>query len=125
MAIKEGFFVGDCVEFMSNMDDGVVDLTVTSPPYDNLRDYEGYSFDFKNIARQLYRVTKPGGIVVWVVGDKINGGRTLTSFRQGIFFSRYRFSDARCHDLSEKEYTLYAKQRLHKLLRIYVCTIAR
>ena len=66
VAIKEGFFVGDCVEFMSNMDEEVVDLTVTSPPYDNLRDYKGYSFDFENIARQLYRVTKPGGIVVWV-----------------------------------------------------------
>ena len=91
MAIKEGFFTGDCVEFMSNMDEGVVDLTVTSPPYDNLRDYKGYSFDFENIAKQLYRVTKPGGIVVWVVGDKINGGRTLTSFRQGIFFQEIGF----------------------------------
>ena len=91
MAIKEGFFVGDCVEFMSNMDEGVVDLTVTSPPYDNLRDYKGYSFDFENIAQHLYRVTKPGGIVVWVVGDKINGGRTLTSFRQAIFFQDIGF----------------------------------
>lgn len=91
MAIKEGFFVGDCVEFMSNMDEEIVDLTVTSPPYDNLRDYKGYSFDFENIAKQLYRVTKPGGIVVWVVGDKINGGRTLTSFRQGIFFQEIGF----------------------------------
>ena len=91
MAIKEGFFVANCVEFMSNMDDGVIDLTVTSPPYDNLRDYKGYSFDFKNIARQLYRVTKPGGVVVWVVGDKINGGRTLTSFRQGLFFQDIGF----------------------------------
>ena len=91
MAVKQGFFVGDCVEFMSNMDEEVVDLTVTSPPYDNLRDYKGYSFDFENIAKQLYRVTKPGGIVVWVVGDKINGGRTLTSFRQGIFFQEIGF----------------------------------
>ena len=91
MAIKQGFFVGDCAEFMSNMDEGVIDLTVTSPPYDNLRDYKGYSFDFENIAKQLYRVTKPGGIVVWVVGDKINGGRTLTSFRQGIFFQEIGF----------------------------------
>ena len=88
MAIKEGFFVADCVEFMSSMDEGVVDLTVTSPPYDNLRDYKGYSFDFGNIAKQLYRVTKRGGIVVWVVGDKINGGRTLTSSDKGYFFKR-------------------------------------
>ena len=91
MAIKEGFFVAECVDFMSNMDEEVVDLTVTSPPYDNLRDYKGYAFGFENIAKQLYRVTKPGGIVVWVVGDKINGGRTLTSFRQGIFFQEIGF----------------------------------
>ena len=51
MVLKQGFFVGDCVEFMSDMDEGVIDLTVTSPPYDNLRDYKGYSFDFENIAR--------------------------------------------------------------------------
>jgi site-specific DNA-methyltransferase (adenine-specific) len=91
MAIKEVFFVGDCVEFMCGMDEKLVDLTVTSPPYDNLRDYEGYSFDFENIAKHLYRVTKPGGLVVWVVGDKFNGGRTLTSFRQALFFQEIGF----------------------------------
>ena len=77
--IKEGVFVDDCVKFMSRMDEKSIDLTVTSPPYDNLRDYKGYSFDFENIAKHLYRVTKEGGIVVWVVGDKINGGRNLTT----------------------------------------------
>ena len=76
---------------MNNMDEGLIDLTVTSPPYDNLHDYKGYAFDFENIAWQLYRVTKPGGIVVWVVGDKINKGRTLTSFRQGLFFQEIGF----------------------------------
>ena len=89
--IKEGFFVADCVDFMRDMDEEIVDLTVTSPPYDNLRHYDGYSFDFENIAHQLYRITKTGGIVVWVVGDKINGGRTLTSFHQGIFFQEIGF----------------------------------
>ncbi len=61
-----------------------VDLTVTSPPYDNLRNYQGYDFNAKNIIRELYRATKPGGVVVWVVGDKINGGRTLTSFEHAF-----------------------------------------
>lgn len=61
MVIKEGFFVSDCVQFMSRMDKDIIDLTVTSPPYDNLRHYEGYSFEFENIATQLYRVTKSGG----------------------------------------------------------------
>lgn len=70
---------GDCVKFMHDMSKDSVDLTVTSPPYDNLRDYKGYSFPFEDIARGLYDVTKPGGILVWVVGDRINGGRSLTS----------------------------------------------
>lgn len=64
-----------------------VDLTVTSPPYDNLRDYQGYSFDFETIAKELYRVTKPGGVVVWVVGDAtVDGSETGTSFRQALYF---------------------------------------
>jgi site-specific DNA-methyltransferase (adenine-specific) len=83
----------DCVEFMQNMEENYVNLTVTSPPYDNLRNYKGYSFDFENIAKGLYRVTKVGGIVVWVVGDKItNGDRTLTSFKQAIFFQSVGFN---------------------------------
>lgn len=89
--MEEGFFVEDCVAFMSRMDEKSIDLTVTSPPYDNLRDYKGYSFAFENIATHLFRVTKQGGVVVWVVGDKINGGRTLTSFRQGLFFQDIGF----------------------------------
>lgn len=89
--LKEGFFVADCVDFMCGMDEEIIDLTVTSPPYDNLRNYDGYSFNFENIAHQLYRVTKKGGIVVWVIGDKMNGGRSLTSFRQGIFFQEIGF----------------------------------
>ncbi|MDA7990794.1 MAG: site-specific DNA-methyltransferase [Gammaproteobacteria bacterium] len=69
-----------------------VDLTVTSPPYDNLRDYRGYAFRFEAVAEGLFRVTKKGGVVVWVVGDKvIKGGRTLTSFRQGLSFQEAGF----------------------------------
>lgn len=69
-----------------------VDLTVTSPPYDNLRDYQGYEFRFEDIAKGLYRVTKRGGVVVWVVGDKIvKGSRTMTSFRQGLYFQEIGF----------------------------------
>ncbi len=78
----------DCLELMRKMDSDFIDLTITSPPYDDLRIYDGYSFDFENIARELYRVTKEGGVVVWVAGDKINGGFSLTSFRQGLFFQQ-------------------------------------
>lgn len=71
------------------MDDNTVDLTVTSPPYDKLRfeeEYE-YDFDFPAIADSLYRVTKVGGVVVWVVDDQIvDGSHTGTSFRQALYF---------------------------------------
>ncbi len=86
------FYVDNCVNFMEKMNECSVDLSITSPPYDNLRDYKGYDFDFEGIAKGLYKVTKDGGVVVWVVGDKINGGRTLTSFRQCIFFQEIGFT---------------------------------
>lgn len=77
----------DCLDLMSRMPDNFVDLVITSPPYDNLRNYNGYEFDFKNIAKELYRVIKVGGVIVWVVGDAtINGSETLTSFKQAIYF---------------------------------------
>ena len=77
----------DCLEGMRQMQDESVDLTVTSPPYDGLRTYNGYCFDFENIAKELYRVTKQGGVVVWVVGDgTIDGGETGTSFHQALYF---------------------------------------
>ena len=72
----------NCLDTMARMPDGFVDLTVTSPPYDNLRTYNGYSFDFEAVAKELFRVTKDGGVVVWVVGDAtIKGSETGTSFR--------------------------------------------
>lgn len=80
-------YLGDCLEVMQGIADGSVDLTVTSPPYDNLRTYNGYTFDFEGIAQELYRVTKQGGVVVWVVGDAtIKGSETGTSFRQALYF---------------------------------------
>jgi DNA modification methylase len=77
----------NCLETMSRMPDGFIDLTVTSPPYDNLRTYNGYNFDFEATAKELYRVTKKGGVVVWVVGDAtVNGSESGTSFRQALYF---------------------------------------
>src|SRR5699024_9648169 len=60
---------GDCLDVMRRMPNNSIDLTVTSPPYDNLRNYNGIEWDFEGIAEELYRVTKDGGVVVWVVGD--------------------------------------------------------
>lgn len=83
---------GDCAQIMKQIPDVSVDLTVTSPPYDGLRIYNGYSFDFEETAKELYRVTKIGGVVVWVVGDQTkDGSESGTSFRQALFFKEVGF----------------------------------
>ena len=82
----------NCLDTMARMPDGFIDLTVTSPPYDNLRDYKGYSFDFEKIAKELFRVTKDGGVVVWVVGDKTkDGSEKLLPFLQALYFKEVGF----------------------------------
>ena len=85
--------VHECAQYMNEqMKAESVDLIVTSPPYDNLRNYNGYSFDVEGVARGMLRVLKPGGVAVWVVGDRINSGRTLTSFEHGIMFRDIGFT---------------------------------
>lgn len=83
----------DNVTALKQFPDDFVDLTVTSPPYDNLRTYNGFTWDFESLAKELYRVTKPGGVVVWVVGDAtVKGSETGTSFRQALFFKDCGFN---------------------------------
>lgn len=83
----------DCLEGMRLLDDNCIDLTVTSPPYDNLRIYNGFSWDFEGVAKELYRITKQGGVVVWIVGDAtINGSETGTSFKQALYFKEIGFN---------------------------------
>lgn len=77
----------DALTLLAGLPDGCIDLIVTSPPYDNLRTYNGYSFEFEPIAHESYRVLKPGGVLVWVVGDQtVKGNETFTGLRQAIFF---------------------------------------
>jgi site-specific DNA-methyltransferase (adenine-specific) len=95
---------GNAVEVLSTFDDNSIDLTVTSPPYDNLRTYngkvkdevvyeDGFSFPFVEMARELYRVTAKGGVVVWVVNDQVkNGGETGSSFKQALKFKEIGFT---------------------------------
>jgi len=83
----------DSLNIMRNIFDNSIDLVITSPPYDNLRDYNGYSFDFESIAKELFRVIKEGGVVVWVVGDAtVNGSETGTSFKQALYFKEIGFN---------------------------------
>ena len=84
---------GDAVDIMQSMPVDSVDLVVTSPPYDNLRSYNGYSFNFEGMAKGLFKVMKKGGVVVWVVGDQtIKGEETGTSFRQALYFKQVGFN---------------------------------
>jgi len=84
---------GDAVEVLFKFPLASIDLVVTSPPYDNLRDYNNYVFNFKGIVLQLKKVLKTGGVIVWVVGDAtIKGSETGTSFRQALYFKKLGFN---------------------------------
>ena len=87
--MKANLILGDCLEKMAEIPDGSVDLTVTSPPYDNLRSYNGCEWNgdiWRGVIENLYRVTADGGVVVWIVGDAtIKGSETGTSFRQALW----------------------------------------
>lgn len=92
---------GDCGEIMREFDDDAIDLTVTSPPYDNLRDYHGYSFDFEAVAGNLYRITKHGG------GSGVDclrrrGGwqRNRNIFQTGVGLYACWVQTARHHDMA-------------------------
>jgi site-specific DNA-methyltransferase (adenine-specific) len=86
----------DCLKTMANMSDCFVDFIITSPPYDDIRNYNGYNFEFDKIAEELYRILKEGGVMIWVVGDAtINGSESGTSFRQALKFKDIGF---RLHD---------------------------
>ena len=77
----------NCIDTLEKLPDEMIDMTITSPPYDDLRDYNGYHFPVERIAELLYAKTAPGGVVVWVVGDRtVSGDETLTSFRHAITF---------------------------------------
>jgi site-specific DNA-methyltransferase (adenine-specific) len=79
----------NCLETLSRIPDDVIDMTITSPPYDDLREYNGYHFPVEDIAAGLFAKTKP-------VGDRtVNGNETLTSFRHALTFQDAGF---RVHD---------------------------
>lgn len=83
---------GDSALTLPTLQSESVDLVLTSPPYDNLRKYNGYNFDFETIAKELFRIVKNGGVIVWVVGDAtINGGESGTSFKQALKFMELGF----------------------------------
>jgi site-specific DNA-methyltransferase (adenine-specific) len=83
----------DCLDTLARMPDDFIDLILTSPPYDDMRDYKGYSFDVERVVPELFRVAKPGAVVVWVVADRtVKGSETGTSFRQALAFMEAGFN---------------------------------
>lgn len=91
--MKNTIIQGDCLQVMKEIPDKSIDMVLTSPPYDNLRDYKGYTFDFEGIAKEIYRVLKDGGVCVWIVGDAtVKGSETGTSFKQALFFKEIGFN---------------------------------
>lgn len=115
MIEKNKIFCGDCVEIMKQMPNEYVDMVLTSPPYDKIRNYHGYNFDITKTVEELYRILKKGGIIVWVVGDAVvKGNKTLTSFRQAISFQEQGFN---VHDVMiyKKKYPFYTFKCIYKL----------
>lgn len=89
---KPIFLLGDAKDTLKNIEYNRIDFILTSPPYDNLRDYKGFSFNFKEIAGELFRILKNEGVMVWIVGDSvINGSESLSSFYQAIYFKEIGF----------------------------------
>ena len=95
MMQRNTILLGDCRDEMKELEESCIPLTVTSPPYDDLRAYSGspWTFDvFQDIAKQLYRITTPGGVVCWIVQDQVvNGSLSGTKFRQVQHFMKLGF----------------------------------
>jgi len=92
MLPENKILLGDCAKILQDFPEDSVDLIITSPPYDELRSYQGFEFNFEEIAKQLFRVLKPGGVLVWVVGDAvINKSETGSSFEQALYFKNTGF----------------------------------
>ncbi|MBP9780140.1 site-specific DNA-methyltransferase [Candidatus Gracilibacteria bacterium] len=86
--------LGDCFEKLKEIPSESIDMIITSPPYDNLRTYGGnLQWDFEGIAKEIFRVTKDGGVCVWVVGDSTEKFcESMTSFKQALFFKEIGFN---------------------------------
>jgi DNA modification methylase len=113
----------NCLDTMARFPDEHIDLTITSPPYDNLREYNGYSFDFEAIAKELYRITKPNGLLVWVVGDStIEGSESGTSFRQALYF---RLHDTMIYENNSPAYPARANGNRYTQIFEYMFVFAK
>lgn len=105
-----------CEEGIKLIDNNSIDLTISSPPYQNLRTYNGFSFDFESCASGLLRITKPGGVVCWVIGDSIeDGSETLEPFKQALYFKSIGFSVHDTMIYQKRNFSHPEKSRYHQV----------
>jgi site-specific DNA-methyltransferase (adenine-specific) len=110
------FLIGDAKDCLRTIADGSIDFVLTSPPYDDLRNYEGFNFDFQDIAEQLHRILKLGGVIVWVVGDAtVNGSETLTSFKQALYFQKIGFNVHDTMIYQKNNFSNPSRNRYHQI----------
>ena len=113
---------GDCAEIMRQIESDSIDLVVTSPPYDNLRNYHS-EFDINKVTQQLFRLLKQGGVVVWIVGDAtINGSETGTSFKQALKFmdAGFNLHDTMIYEKNSSTYPANAKSNRYTQIFEYM-----
>lgn len=117
---------GDAAEVLAGLEAESIDLSVTSPPYDRLRDYGGHEWDFEKIALESYRVLRAGGVLCWIVGDStVDGSETLTSAKQKIFFREqcgFRIHDTMIYEKSN--FGQPSHNRYHQLFE-YVFVLSK
>lgn len=123
------FICGDCLNVLNKIGDNSIDLIVTSPPYDDLRDYENksiWNFDiFSKIAKQIYPKLKEGGVICWIVGDSTkNGSETLTSFKQALYFKELGFNIHDTMIYHKNNFSFPSKNRYHQKFE-YIFVISK
>lgn len=121
-------YVENCLDTLAKMPDNFIQATITSPPYDDLRTYNGYSFDFEQIAAELFRVTKESGVVVWVVGDATkNGSESGSSFRQALYFKEIGFNlhDTMIYEKNSPAYPASSKSNRYTQIFEYMFVLSK
>ncbi|GMO12592.1 MAG: site-specific DNA-methyltransferase [Treponemataceae bacterium] len=116
MGFTPKILTGNCKDTLKQIENGSVDFVLTSPPYDNLREYGGFDFDFHEIAKELFRVMKNGGVMVWIVGDAVvSGSETLTSFTQALYFKEIGFNIHDTMIYQKNNFSNPSKTRYHQI----------
>lgn len=130
---KNRLIKGNCLDILPRLEADSIDLTVTSPPYDNLRDYNGHIEHWNEgawqfVFKELFRITKESGVVVWVVGDAtIKGSETGSSFKQALFAMNcgFKLHDTMIYKKNSPAYPASAKSNRYTQIFEYMFIFAK